>query len=309
MKPPKTIHSLSANGFTWTNVTETAEEETLYLEKTYQFHPLDLKDCPPPLQRPKLIPRQDYLFLLLTFPVFNRKTKEIEPEEIDIFIKKDAVITVHNNKLQALQNFFGVLELNKVHQADLMSSPARFLSQLLDTLFEACFPMLVHISNDIETVSRQVLKGYTKETIHEILRLKNNIVSFRKAMHPHKNLMLRLQNLAPNYFSIETHAHAFNRLVDQAKEIWDNLETYSYAIDSLHQTHTTLISFRLNQIVKTLTVFSVLIYILTFISNIFIIPAVAVPIIGRPYDFWIISGLMLAVGIIVIGIFKKKKWL
>jgi len=309
MKPPKTIHSLSANGFTWTNATKAAEEETLYLEKTYQFHPLDLKECLPPLQRPKLIPRGDYLFLILTFPIFNRKTREIEPEEIDIFIKKDAIVTVHNNKLQALQNFFDILELDKVHRASLMSSPAHFLSQLLDVFFEACFPMLVHISNDIETVSKQVLKGYTKETIHEILRLKNNIVSFRKAMHPHKNIMTRLQTLLPTVFAIEDRIHDFNRLIDQSKEIWDNVETYSYAIDSLHQTHATLISFRLNQILKTLTVFSVLIYLLTFISNLFIIPAIDVPIIGYQYDFWIIGGLMLAIGLIVLGIFKKKKWL
>lgn len=309
MKPPKTIHSLNTNGFTWTNVTKAAEEETLYLEKTHHFHPLDIKECLPPLQRPKLIPRGDYLFLILTFPIFNRKTREIEPEEIDIFIKKDAVITAHSNKMQALQNFFDVLELDKVHRANLMSNPAYFLSQLLDVLFEACFPMLVHISNDIEAVSKQVLKGYTKETIHEILRLKNSIVSFRKAMHPHKNLMTRLQALLPTIFPIEGQTHYFNRLVDQTKEIWDNLETYSYAVDSLHQTHATLISFRLNQILKTLTVFSVLIYLLTFISNLFIIPAVDVPIIGYYQDFWIIIGLMVGISIIVLAIFKKKKWL
>lgn len=309
MQPPKTIHNLSINGFNWVNVARDTEEETLYLEKIYQFHPLDIKDCLPPLQRPKITPRKGYLFMILVFPVFNRRTKEIDSEEVDFFIKKDMIITVHSGKIQALQNFFEILELNREHCAELMSNPAYFLAQLLDELFDSCFPMLNHISNDLELVSKKVLKGYTKETIYEILRLKNNVVYFRKAMQPHRDLMNRLQGLLLLQFPIEAYAHYFQRLVDHSKEIWDNLETYNYAVDALHQTHETLISCRLNEIVKTLTIFSVIIFLATFIANIFIIPARYIPIIGMPFDFWIIGGIMLLGALIAFIFFRKKQWL
>jgi magnesium transporter len=309
MRPPKTVHIIEANNFKWINITQTTEEELLYLEKNYHFHPLDIKECLPPLQRAKLIPRPDYLFLILIFPVFNRTTREIEPEEVDFFIKKDFVITIHNDKIQALQNFYEILDLNQEYCQELMKSPTYFLAQLLDELFDSCFPMLVHISNDIEALRKQVIKDYTKETIYEILRLKNNIVSFRKAMHAHHDLILRLQNLLPTYFPTLSHPHYYQRLVDHSKEIQNNLETYSYAIEALYQTHTTLLSLRLNEIVKTLTIFSIILFLSNFVATIFIIPAKSLPLIGKPYDFWIIIGFIFAAILGALGFFRKKGWL
>ena len=293
MNTQKNIHTSGTTGFQWVNAVRAGEEETLYLEQTYGLHPLDIKECLPPLQRPKLISRPDYLFLILVFPIFNRRTKELDVEEVDFFIKKDMVITVHNNRLQALTNFFELLELNRPHREDLMSNPARFLSQLLDELLDACFPMLLHISNDIEALNKKVFKGYTKEIIHEILRIKTNIVAFRKMIQPHRDLLFRAQAMLPDFFPIDRHTHAFQRLIDHCREIWDNLETYNYAIDGLHQTHTTLISFRLNEIMRTLTVFSIIIFSLTLFATVLAIGARATPLVTSPFGFWFISFFML----------------
>lgn len=309
MNIPKTILTSGVEGFTWINATRASEEETLHLEQTHGLHPLDIKECLPPLQRPKLIVRPDYLFLILVFPIFNRRTKELDVEEVDFFIKKDMVITVHNNRLQALTNFFELLELNRPHREDLMSNPARFLAQLLDELFDACFPMLLHISNDIEALNKKVFKGYTKEIIHEILRIKTNIVAFRKMIQPHRDLLFRAQTVLPNFFPIERHNHSFQRLIDHCREIWDNLETYNYAIDGLHQTHTTLISFRLNEIMRTLTVFSIIIFTLTLFATILAIGARSTPFVASPFGFWLISVFMIVGAGVGIMIFRKKGWL
>lgn len=309
MAAPKTIHTLAGDNFSWVNATRAEEQEMLYLEKNFKLHPLDTRECLPPLQRPKLIPRPDYLFLILVFPIFNRKTREIEPEEVDIFIKKDMVITVHNDQLLPIQNFFELLEVNKEHRDELFASPAYFITQLLDVLFDGCFPMLLHISHDIDAVSKQVLRGYTKTTIHEILRLKNNIVYFRKAMQPHRDLVFRLRDILPEFFPVEKHAHYFNRLIDHSKEIWDNLDTYNFAIDALHQTHTTLISFHLNEIMRTLTIFSIIIFSCTLFATIFSMKAAYTPLIGRPFDFWLIVAIMALGALSALLFFRSKKWL
>ncbi|MEK7606629.1 MAG: magnesium transporter CorA family protein [Patescibacteria group bacterium] len=309
MQTPKTIHTSGIEGFTWINAVRATEEETLYLEQTQNLHPLDAKECLPPLQRPKLIVRPEYLFMILTFPSFNRRTRELETEEIDLFIKKDSIITMHGGRHQALTNLFELLDMNKPHREELMSNPALFVSQLLDELLDSCFPLLLHISNDIEALTKKTLKGYTKETIHEILRIKTNIVAFRKMLQPHRDLLLRAQSLLPNFFPIERHSHSFQKLIDHCREIWDNLETYNFAIDGLHQTHTTLISFRLNEIMRTLTVFSMVIFTLTLLATLFSIGANSTPFVGSPFGFWYIVALMLAGAWIGIAIFKKKGWL
>lgn len=309
MHQPKTIHTSGIDGFTWVNAVRATEEETIFLQQTQGIHPLDAQACLPPLQRPKLVIRPDYLFLILVFPSFNRRTKELEAEEVDLFIKKDSLVTMHSGRLQALTNFFELLDINKPHREELMSNPALFVSQLLDELLDSCFPMLLHISNDIEALNRKVFKGYTKETIHEILRIKTNIVAFRKMLQPHRDILLRTHPLLPNFFPIERHSAYFQRLTDHCKEIWDNLETYNFAIDGLHQTHTTLISFRLNEIMRTLTVFSMIIFTLTLFATLFSIGASSTPLVKSIFGFWYILALMLAGAVTGIAIFKKKGWL
>ncbi|OGL66282.1 hypothetical protein A3B21_02845 [Candidatus Uhrbacteria bacterium RIFCSPLOWO2_01_FULL_47_24] len=309
---PSTIHTLKGKRYQWINAVKTSGEELQYLEKAYNLHPLDLKDCLPPIQRPKVVPRLDrkYIFAIFVFPLFNQKTREIEQQEIDFFIFKNKVITVHENSFMDLKNFFQLLELKPDHRDDLMADPTRFISQLLDELFDACFPMIFHISNDIDTLHTKVLHGRTKETVYEILRLKNNVVTFRKAMQPHRDLLRRLINLLPHYMKVSDDSlHTYDRLIDHTKEIWDHLETYNSAIDAVQDTHSTLLSLRLNDIMKTLTIFSIILLGLTLFSNLFIIPAYSTPLIGKLYDFWAILGLMMLGTLVVIGIFKKKKWL
>ncbi len=309
---PSTIHTLKSKKYEWINVTVNGEQELQYLRKTYGLHPLDLKDCLPPIQRPKVVPRpsQQYLFAIFVFPVFNTSSKEIEQHEVDFFIMKDRVITVHDNSFVDIRNFFELLELKRDHRDELMGNPARFVSQLLDELFDACFPMLFHISNDIDALRGEVLHGFTRKTVYEILRLKNNVVTFRKAMQPHRDLLRRLIALMPNFVKLPPDtSHYFERLVDHTKEIWDHLETYLSAIDAVQETHSTLLSLRLNDIMKTLTIFSIIILSLQLVANLFIIPATSTPIIGAVGDFEAIIGIMVLGALGAILIFKKKKWL
>jgi len=309
---PSTIHTLKERKYQWVNVVHGSEEELQYLEKVYRLHPFDMKDCLPPIQRPKVVPRPDqgYIFAIFVFPIFNTATREIEQREIDLFIMKDQVITIHDNSFVHVKNFYQLLTLKSDHRAKLLGNPAYFISQLLDELFDACFPMLFHLSNDIDTVRATVLHGYSRATVYEILRLKNNIVTFRKAMQPHRDLLRRIVTLLPHYvkFPAET-LHYFDRLVDHTKEIWDHLETYLSAIDAVQDTHVTLLSFRLNEIMKTLTIFSIIFLSLTFFSNLFIIEGLDRPIVGLPYDWWALLGIMTLGALIALAVFKRKKWL
>lgn len=307
---PSTIHSLAGKRYRWINVTRASETELQYLEKTFGFHPLDVKDCLPPIQRPKAVPRPHYIFAIFVFPVFNQKTQEIETRELDLFFDKNVVVTVHDGHSTELRNFFELLEMDASLREELLAEPVRFVSQLLDELFDACFPLLHQISNDIDTLRGHVLHGYSRQTVHEVLRLKNNIVAFRKTMQPHRDMLKRVLAMLPHYFKVkEFETHYLERLVDHTKEIWDHLETYHNAIDAVEDTHSTLLSFRLNEIMKTLTIVSVVLLSLSFLANLFIIPALSVPIVGHFGDFWAIAGIMTLVALTVVGVFKRKRWL
>jgi magnesium transporter len=301
----KNIEEFRGAKFSWTNVTKNSEKEIEYLEKKFAFYKLDLKDCLPPLQRPKLVVRPDYLFMVLLFPVFDRKTKIIHASEVDFFITEKTLVTVNANELAPLREIFAKCQSKEKKYP----SPADLLHDILHELLMSCFPMLVHISNDIDNVENKLRSEFEKGTITEILRIKTNIVAFRKAMQPHKQVIRTLVTEAPKFFPTHKMKIYFENLVNDTKEIWDLLDNYKETIDALHGTNASLIDFRINEIMKTLTIISVIVFPLTLLAAIFGMNTPGMPLADHPYGFWIILTSMLFSALGLLWFFEKKKWL
>lgn len=291
--------------FSWVNVTKNSEKETEYLRKKFGFHELDLKDCLPPLQRPKLVVRPEYLFMILLFPVFDKKTKVLHASEVDFFITKKTLVTVNNNELPPLREIFSGCQNKK----EKCANPTDLLHKILHELLISCFPMLVHISTDIDNVETKLRSEFEKGTITEILRIKTNIVNFRKAMQPHKQVIRTLVAEAPKFFPTQKMKIYFENLVNNTKEIWDLLDNYKETIDALHGTNASLIDFRINEIMKTLTIFSVIVFPLTLLAAVFGMDTPGMPLTDHPYGFWIILGGMAFGALGLLFFFEKKKWL
>ena len=301
----KTIQEFKNAKFSWINVTNNGGKEIAYLRDKFGFHDLDLKDCLPPLQRPKLVVRPDYLFVILLFPVFDRKTRVLHASEVDFFITDKSLVTVNTNELAPLREIFSRCQNKK----EKCANPADLLHEILHELLLSCFPMLVHISNDIDNVETKLRSEFEKGTITEILRIKTNIVNFRKAMQPHKQVIRSLVAEAPRFFPTQKMKIYFENLVSNTKEIWDLLDNYKDTIDALHETNASLIDFRINEIMKTLTIFSVIVFPLTLLAAIFGMNAPGMPFASHPFGFWIILGIMMLGALGLLWFFEKKKWL
>lgn len=300
-----TIQEFKTKNFSWINVTNNGKKEINYLKEKFGFHELDLKDCLPPLQRPKLVVRPDYLFMILLFPVFDRKTRVIHASEVDFFITKKTLVTVNTNELVPLREIFARCQSKKEKHAN----PTDLLHEILHELLISCFPMLVHISTDIDNVETQLRSEFEKGTITEILRIKTNIVNFRKAMQPHKQVIRSLIAEAPKFFPTQKMKIYFENLVNDTKEIWDLLDNYKETIDALHGTNASLIDFRINEIMKTLTIISVIVFPLTLLAAIFGMNTLGMPLANHPYGFWIILSSMLFGALGLLWFFERKKWL
>lgn len=303
-----TTNIITTKNLIWVNVTKPGGKQIAYLKKKYNFHSLDLKDCLPPLQRPKLVIRPDYLFMILLFPVYNRKTKEVCPSEVDFFISGNCLVTVHSNKLSPLIDLFKVCQEKSFQEKYLSGSSGVLLYEILNRLLLDCFPILNRISLNIDEAEKRIFIGYEKRMVREILIIKRNIVNFRKTMQAHKNVIRKLIARAPQFFSIAKLNIYFDSLVEHTKEIWDFLENYKEAIDALHQTNESLISFRLNDIMKLLTVISVTLLPVTLMASIFGMNTRNMPIVSHPQGFWIVLLIMVLLILIMIRYFKRKGW-
>ncbi|MFH1225812.1 MAG: magnesium transporter CorA family protein [bacterium] len=308
---PKTIKIIEGKRFKWFDIGQADEKNMAYLAERFKFNEIDLRDCPPPLQRPKLIPRPNYLFMILLLPVYNRKKREIDALEVDFFIGPDFLVTVHDREFEPLKNFFHECQkFEGVKSKYFNGNPANLIHELLNRLILYCFPMLNHISLDIDGIEKNLFVAtHQKQMLGEILMIKRNIVNFRKAMQAHKNVIKKLVAEMPRFFLTAQLDAYLNNLVEYTKEIWDLLENYKDTIDALQQTNESLISFRLNQIMKTLTIFSVIVFPLTLLSSIFGMNTPGIPWVNDPWGFWKVVIIMLASMIGMLAFFKKKRWL
>lgn len=285
-----------------------------YLEKNFNFHPLDLEDCVSITHRSKCDQYANYSFLILLFPTYDKTTREIKTTEIDFFISKDYLISFHrNNDLKLLQNFFKSLEKSEKEKAKYLNFPSeRLLYEILNIIYSACFPMLGHINADLDHIEKQIFAGHEKEMVHEISVIRRNITDFRKIMQPHKNVLQKLASSLQEspLFEIKKTDVYYNNLIDYTKESWDALENYKERIEALQATNESLIRFKLNDIMKTLTIISVITFPVTLVAAVFGMNTTgSMPFIESPYGFTIVIGIMIAMAIFMLWHFKRRKWM
>ena len=195
------IKEIKTKSFSWTHISKPQRKEIDYLKNKYDFHPLDLEDCLVRIQRPQIGEYTNHIFFILTFPVYNRITKEIESSEIDFFISSKYIITLSDEYIPITNNLFEETKDNNYNKEKYMSPhPVYLLYEILHRLQNYTFPMLDHVSEDIEDIEKKIFSGKEKEVVTEILNVKRNILNFRKIMQAHKNIIKKLMNTNTKFF-------------------------------------------------------------------------------------------------------------
>lgn len=303
-------YEIRHNNLAWVDIAHPDKESNEFLAKTFKFHPLDLEDVISPTQRSKIDKYKNYVFLILIFPVYNRANKEIEPSEVDLFLGKDFLVTMHRGNLPPLIDLFQICQANEqARETTMSSSPEMLLYNIIRKLHLYCYPMLDHIALDITSIKKRIFAENEREMVKNILEIRRNITDFRKTMDAHDAVIKRLMKKNTDVYQIENkNIIYFEDLTEYINEIWDQLESFKEFIEALQQTNESLISFKLNNVMKTLTLISVIILPATFVTSLFSVNADHVPIIGQDFDFWIILALTLSASILLVAFIWRKKW-
>jgi len=304
------IDKIKTKKLLWIHIEKPGRGEIEYLQKEYDFHPLDLEDCLVKVQRPQFSEYSHYIFFILTFPFYNRETREIESSEVDFFIGAKYIITISDGKIPVLKNFFNEIKTNEYFREKYMlaSHSVFLLYEILHRLHNYTIPMLDHITQEIEDIEKRIFKGEEKKLVIEILHTKRNIVDFRRVMQAHKNIIKKLMNSKDNFFMHSKIDIYFTNILDRTKDIWDILETLKENINTFQETNESLISYKLNDIMKTLTIISVIMMPANLVASIFGMNAKHMPFIGMNYDFYILLNIILLLFILFVVYFRKRRW-
>ncbi|MCX6781985.1 MAG: magnesium transporter CorA family protein [Candidatus Magasanikbacteria bacterium] len=305
------IREIEHNGLLWVNVARQTEKDLVQIQKRFGLLEQDIQESLPPFQRAKIVKRDNYYFMVLHFPVYNRNTMRLGFTEVDFFLSANYIVTVHDSRLPVLDQFFNECKKYPEHRQNYFSGTAvHTLFELLTRLLDSIFPILLHVNEDINTVDKKLFTKFTgRQMAEEILRLKTNIVTFRRTMQGHRTVLERLIMYSGRELDLMAYQNYINNLREFTNEIWHMLESQKESINALHETNESIVSLRTNEVMKTLTIISVITFPLTLIATVFAIDANGRPFVDMPYGFYLICGLMALGVIMMVGIFKKKDWL
>jgi magnesium transporter len=295
----------------WINITNAGKNELEYLRKKYNFKltHLHASTAKTTAQRPKIEQNSDYLFMILHFPVF--KNGNIVPGEIEFFIGPGFLVTIHTKNLKSLNEFFNFCKKDSDSLlAYKFESSGVLLYEILQKLIISCYNLLDKNSIAINNVENLIFAQKQKQAVSKILSLRLNIINIRKIMQNHKNIMKKLVERETRNIPPKKMKKYYNELIEHTKRIWENLENQKETIEVLNNTNESLLNYRISDIMKTLTIFSVIVFPLTLLAAVFGMNVTdGMPFIDMPNGFWVIISLMLMGTMGMIFIFAKKKWL
>ncbi len=294
----------------WINIVNAGKSEIEYLRKTFNFDFQHLKASAAQTfsQRPMFMDEDEYLFMILHFPILNGGT--VRAGEIEFFVGHGYLITIHNNNIPALNEFFNLAKKSPENLiAYHLDSSAILLSEILDRLVQATYLILDQNGLAIDAVEDIIFSDDQMKAVSAILTLRHNIINVRKIMQNHKNILKKLQDVESSIVPKQDVRDHYTRLVEHSVRIWEMLENQREMIEVLNTTNESLLNHKLNFIMKTLTLISVIVFPLTLLAAIFGMNAKYMPFVDHPLGFYIILGIMIAMSLIMLIFFEKKKWL
>jgi magnesium transporter len=265
------LSELHADGLTWVHLDAPTQEEAEALADRFGWHALDVEDVLSKRQRPKIddYVEDGYLFVVLHFPVYDRSIQRLNAAELDVFLGPDYLVTLPTVELLPVTRLFRrCYEDATLRETLFTKGSGRLLYEILDDLFDYCFPILDKIGHKLDVIEDDVFEGRSEEVVRDISNTKQEIISYRKIIKPERPTLRLLERHVERFLPEELELY-FDDIVDASERIWDLLDNFKEVVEALEQTNESVISHRQNEVLRVLTVFSVILLPLTLITGIF----------------------------------------
>jgi magnesium transporter len=306
--PPTPPAELSAAGLTWIHLDQPDALFAGMLSGRFGWHPLDVEDVMSKRQRPKVddYAEEGYLFGVLHFPVYDRTIQRLNAAELDFFVGPDYLVTLPTVELLPVTRLFRRCEEDHAFREQLFSKGSgRLLYEVLDDLLDYCFPILDKIGHKLDSLEDDVFEGRSEEVVRDISNVKQEIISYRKIVKPERSTLRLLERHVGRFLPEELELY-FDDVVDATERIWDILDNYKEVVEALESTNESVISHRQNDVLRVLTVFSVVLLPLTLITGIFGMN-VRFPGFDTAWAFWTVTVVMVMVLCGLLGFFRYKR--
>ncbi len=254
---------LQRDEYFWLDLTDPGDDEVAALEEVFSFHPLALEDMVKRGQRPKLDDFGEYMFLVY-YGASEGKDRKVELEEVHAFLSGGYIVTSHRRPCAVLE------EARQRFDAQAPRSEQFVVYRVLDGLTDSFFPVLERLDDRMERLDSEIFDHAVPAQLEEITALRRELVTLRRVVTPQRDLLARGVDDILEIPGLEADSRNYFRDVyDHAIRISDQIDSYRDLLAGTRDAYLSIVSNRLNQITKQLTVVATIFLPLSFLVGFF----------------------------------------
>ena len=293
--------------FVWLDIGAPTPEDGRLLQQIFGFHDLAIEDAMADAHHPKLEVYDGYLYVILHGIDFTASAHEFATHDADFFAGANYLVTVTDGKSRSIPETRAACQRNPRIMAE---GPMGLMHRIVDTMVDHYRPEVDKLEERIDEVESAVFDASeTRATNQEILALKRDVASLRRMILPQRDVLSRLGRGEFPQVSQEM-SYRFRDVYDHVVRITDDALLFHDRLSAILEAHLSNVSNRLNEVMKFLTIFSVIFMPMTVLTGMY---GMNVPLVhfpgGEGAQFWWILSIMGTLSGTLIWFFRSKRWL
>lgn len=293
----------------WLDVESPSEEEVHSLTEEFNIHPLAAEEMRAPSLRPKVDFYRDMLYLVLHFPAFKHSHGNSHRQEMDFIIGKKYLLTVRYDEIDAMHEFSKEFEVNSILEKREIGDHAGYLFYLLlKKLYRSLMHELEHIEHRLEEVEARIFNGDEEKMVVALSGISRDLLNFKQVIRGHEEILRSFEHIGAKFFGEGFSPH-IGAILGEYARVGSALEGQKETLHELRSTNDSLLSAKINGVMRTLTAVTFATFPPAFIAWMFSMRVEHLPIVGADGDFWILFMLMLLSTFATFAFFAHKKWI
>ena len=292
---------------TWINIDGIHEIDIIdKIGKHFGIHPLILEDILNTAHRPKMEDLGDYIFIVLKMLYFDDEEKMVKTEQVSLVLENNLVISFQEIKGDV---FNPIRERIRNYKGRIRKTGCDYLAYaLVDAIVDNYFIILEKIGEEIESLEEDLINDPNPKTLHIIHGLKREMIFLRKSVWPLREVINALERGESPLINESTRIY-LKDVYDHTIQVIDTTETFRDVISGMLDTYLSVVSNKMNEVMKVLTIIATIFIPLTFIAGIYGMNFEYMPELGWHLGYFMVWFVMAIVAVLMVFYFKKKAWL
>jgi magnesium transporter len=288
----------------WLDLSDPGDDEIALLESQFHFHPLAIEDAARSHERPKVDAYDAYYFVVFYAAYYDPAHDHVDTQSIGLFISTNYLVTVHRRPLPEIGE---VMDRWRLPRSPLNGRTSVLVHALLDALVDDYFPLMDQVADRVESLEDEIFVHFDESAIHSVFALKRDLLSLRRVVAPERDVLNVLLRRQLPVFQPEDMVY-MQDVYDHIVRVTDSIDTYRDLVSSALDSYLSLQSNRLNQIMKLLTMASIVLMTDALIAGIYGMNFRFMPELNWLFGYgWALLLMVLStVGLVIY--FQRRRW-